>query len=670
MRLAQRHVYFNEYNLRMGRMCYLPIVAGMLRAYAETSDRVRASYRFMPFIYHLDSLPNILAQYVEPPDVAAFSISMWNEQLNLRVAEEVKRRWPECLIVVGGPQVPHDPSEYFARHPFLDVAVRAEGEEPFRAVLERRLSGEDFAGLPNVAWRDPATGETRFNGGEWPFKKGLDDYPSPYLAGLYDELMATQDENLEFQAIIETNRGCPFPCTFCYWGRGGLTRRYRFHDQDRVFAEIEWAGRNGIRYLFNADSNFGMHERDSEIAEFIVRTKQKFGYPEKFRTCYGKNTDEKIFRIGSLFHRHGLEKGITLARQSNDPQVLKNIRRQNIRMETYRNLQMRFNDEEIPIYTELILGLPGETVETWTAGLDELLMAGLKNQLFVYNCQIYPNTELNDPEYRRRFGIDTRHIELAEIHGSVRDAAWVTEFEEMIVGTDSMPHDDWRRMAVFSWLTMVFHSMKIGYFVLIQLLDRYGIRPSELLLHLADERFPADRGAMLRGELAEFRRMLDRMVLEGKGRGTEMPEYGDIYWDVEEASFLRIAEDLDRFYDELQHVVADFLTASGVDFDECELREVVRYQRARIPSCDPPAATTHVFAWNLPEYFESRFTSHPVELRESPRRMISRPVEYAGDRERFARETILWGRKSGTMLVPVEWSAVDSLMDHCLLPHR
>lgn len=658
MRVPQRNVYFNEYNLRMGRMCYLPIVSGMLRAYAETSERVRTAYRFMPFIYHLDSLPNILAKYTAPPDVAAFSLSMWNEQLNLRVAEEVKRRWSECLIVVGGPQVPHEPAVYCAQHPFLDVAVRAEGEEPFRAILERRLAGDDFSGIPNVSWRDPATGEVHTNCGQWPFKKSLDDYPSPYLAGLYDDLMAAQDENLEFQAIIETNRGCPFPCTFCYWGRGGLTRRYRFHDQGRVFAEIEWAGRNRIRYLFNADSNFGMHERDTEIAQFIVETKQKFGYPEKFRTCYGKNTDEKIFRIGSLFHRHRLEKGITLARQSNDPQVLRNIRRQNIRMETYSNLQMRFNDEEIPIYTELILGLPGETVESWTRGLNELLTAGLKNQLFIYNCQIYPNTELNDPEYRRRFGIVTRRIELNEIHGSVRDSSWVTEFEEMIIGTDAMPHRDWRRMAVLSWLTMLFHSMKIGYFVLIHLLDRYGVRPSDLLLHLADERFPADQGELLRRELREYRRILDRMVIERKGRGTVMREYGGIYWDVEEASFLRIAENLDRFYDELRAVIADFLAGRGIDFDERTLREVIRYQRARIPSCDPPPAVEHAFEWNLPEYFQTRFTSHPVELCGTPQRMRCRPVDFAGDRERFARETILWGRKSGTMLVPVEWEPV------------
>lgn len=340
----------------------------------------------MPFLYHIDAPDRILAQY-DAPDVAAFSLSMWNEQLNLKIAAEVKRRWPDCLVVFGGAQVPHEPSAFFAEHGFVDVAVRGEGEEAFTEILERRAAGRDFAEIPGVSYRDGA-GVVHVSRTERPFNRDLNAYPSPYLEGLFDDLIAAQGPDLEFQAIIETNRGCPFHCTFCYWGRGGLSRKYRYHDTDRVLAEIEWCARNRIRYVFNADSNFGMHRRDQEIAEFIVATKQKYGFPEKFRTCYGKNTDDKIFRIGSLFHRHQLEKGITLSRQSNDDQVLKNIKRSNIKMATYQSLQERFNDEDIPIYSELILGLPGETVATFRNGISEVLQAGLKNQLFYQPAMI------------------------------------------------------------------------------------------------------------------------------------------------------------------------------------------------------------------------------------------------------------------------------------------
>src|SRR5205807_2382755 len=104
-----------------------------------------------------------------------------------------------------------------------------------------------------------------------------------------------------------------------------------------------------------------------------------------------------IFNIASLLHSHELEKGITLARQSNDETTLENIKRQNIRLSTYRNLQRRFDSQGIPVYVELILGLPGETYETWLHGLNEVLaQTGIKNQLFIYFCQVYPNTDLGD----------------------------------------------------------------------------------------------------------------------------------------------------------------------------------------------------------------------------------------------------------------------------------
>lgn len=650
---APKRLYFNEFNIRMGHLCYLPIVSGLLRAYAETSEAVKRGYRFMPFIYHIDSLPNVLAQYTEPPDVAAFSLSMWNERLNLKVAAEVKRRWPHCLVVFGGCQVPHDPREYMAEHPFIDVTVRGEGEEPFLDILNRYLEQDRFADIPGVTFRE-RDGSVQMNAGERTFVRSLDNYPSPYLEGLYDELMASRGPERDFQAIIETNRGCPFLCTFCFWGRGGLTRKYRYHDMDRVFAEVDWCGRNGIRYVFNADSNFGMHPRDKEIAEFIVETKKKHGFPEKFRTCYGKNTDEKIFEVGLLFHKHGLEKGITLARQSNDDRTLKNIKRANIKMSTYRNLMVRFNDESIPIYTELILGLPGETVESWKRGIDDILESGLRNQLFSYLCQVLPNTEMADPEYRKRFGIRTRLIELNEIHGSVRDSSWVTEYEEIVIGTDSLSLEDWRRLAVFSWVTMLLHSMKLGFFILVYLLDRYGVKPSDLIGYVSDGQMPEGPVSMFGAELAEYHGLVDRMLGEGAGRGIVLPQYGNIYWDVEEASFLRISRELDRFYSEFHRLLEVFLKERGVDYDAAELADVVRYQRARMPA--PHASPTEYrFGLDLPQYFDVRFSSAPVPLAGVPQEMRLQPVDFAGDLERFARETILWGRKSGTMLVKVAY---------------
>lgn len=647
----KRNVYLGEFNLLMNGSTYLPLVSGLLRANAEQSDVVREHFAFAPFLFHNDRLDRLVGQYEEPA-VAAFSSLMWNAQLSLQVAEQVKRRYPKCLVVFGGANVPHHPEAFLQRYPFIDVTVRGEGESPFRAVLERLAVANgahdiDLEGIAGTSWRTPGGG-FRHSELDQAFQKDLDLYPSPYLEGYYDEVFHRHPE-LQFQAIIETNRGCPFQCTFCYWGKGGMSRKYRFHGIDRVKAEIDWMADKKIKYVFNADSNFGMHRRDMEIAEYLVATKQRTGFPHKFRTCYGKNTDEKIFAIGKLFHEHGLEKGITISYQSVDEEVQKNIKRDNIRLECARELQRKFNDLGVPVYTELILGLPGESLRTWIDGVDRVLGSGLKNQLFMYICQVFPNTDLAAPEYLAKFGVQTKTIELTEIHGRVRTGDWVKEEEEIVTSTAAMPADDWRRALVFSWVTMTMHSLKLGFHVIAWLVDRFGIKHSDFLEFLARGDFSHAEFPRMAAEIATFEAKIERLR-NGEGRGCVMPAYGDIYWDEEEASFLRLSADFDGFYDELRGLVVEFLERRSIPFVADELDDVIRYQSLSIPRANGRVVTRARFDHPMHEWFEALFTTTPIPLERSACVVEATQPDFAGDLGRFARETILWGRKSGTML--------------------
>jgi radical SAM superfamily enzyme YgiQ (UPF0313 family) len=648
----RRRVYLNEFNITMGNYAYLPLVSGLLQAHAQSFDDLRAAYDFRPYLFHTDSPEAILAAY-DAPDVAAFSVSMWNEQLNLRIARAVKERWPDCLIVFGGANVPHDPTDYFREYPFIDLAVRAEGEEPFAEILRRRMSGRGYADIAAVSYRDPASGACIHATTDTPFSRDLDVYASPYLEGLYDRLIADHPE-FNFQAILETNRGCPFLCTFCFWGKGGLSRKYRYRGIDRVKAELRWCAEHGIKYVFNADSNFGMHARDMEIAHYIVDLKTNLGFPEKFRTCYGKNTDERIFEIGALFHRHGIEKGITLSRQSNNATTLKHIKRSNIKLDVYTNLQHQFNDQDIPVYCEMIVGLPGETYETWIAGTEDLLRTGLKNQIFMYHCQIYANTEMADPEYKRAHGLITRTIELHPIHSSRRDPRWVMEFEETVIGTATMPTADWRRTSIFSWITMLLHSLKVGFFLMGYLSKRFGLEHVDFVRFIAEEQMKSGLGGMLRREIARGNAVLDG-ILAGQGRCSYAPEYGELYWDFEEFSFLEVSKDLDRFYAEMSDVVSDYLTQRGIDFDPDEVADAIAYQDLRIPRRYGPVHRRYEFRTNMPDYFQARWSANPIEVRPAHQVMDVTQPDFAGDGVEYARQVILWGRKSGLLLTDAEW---------------
>ena len=656
----KKRVYFNEYNVLMDNIAYLPLVSGLLQAYAQQSEQVNAGYEFMPFLFCRGPAEPLAKQH-DKPDVAGFSISMWNEQLSLKVAQAVKRRFPHCVIIVGGPQAPHHAEPYFEQHPFVDVTVRGPGEQPFQAVLERLMTSKDLSGISGVTWRDPS-GRSHRNEEETALPNDLDCLPSPYLEGLYNNLfddIGDAKGDLQFQAIIETNRGCPFPCAFCYWGQGGLSRKYRFHSIERVTAEIEWFARHRIRYVFNADSNFGMHKQDQFVVEALAAAKQKHGFPEKFRTCFGKNTDDRIFEIASYLHNKGLGKGITLARQSNDDQVLKNIKRQNIKISTYKNLQTRLNESDVPVYSELILGLPGEDYDTWTSGIEQMLQSGLKNQLFIYQCQVLPNTDLGDPDYQERFGIKVKRIALAEIHGGIRPQDLLTEYEEIIIATDSMPVEQWRRMSMFSWFLMSMHGLKLGFFLMIYLAERYGMKYTDFVGYVSQGRFNADAAPIIAAEREHFERHLSDM-LDGQARAVVMGEYSNLYWDIEEASLLRVSEDIDAYYHQLKQVVLEFFEAEKIEIDVEELSEAMIYQRMRMPSLGRTTLTQYTFNTNFPEYFDLRLGANPIALRQAAQTMNIEVKDYDGDKPRYARETILWGRKSGSMLTRYQWQGASA----------
>ena len=121
-----------------GGVAYLPLVSGILSSYIKSSKKIRSNVEVQPFLFKPDLADNLLKSY-NNPSVAAFSIAMWNENLSLKLAEQVKLLWPECLIVFGGSQCPHNATEYMINNPFIDICIRAEGEDAFFSIINNVL---------------------------------------------------------------------------------------------------------------------------------------------------------------------------------------------------------------------------------------------------------------------------------------------------------------------------------------------------------------------------------------------------------------------------------------------------------------------------------------------------------------------------------------------------
>ena len=640
------NVFFNEYNLLMGSggVTYLPFVSGILCANAKKITRISENFKFHKFIFHPDTAENIIKNYYkEIPHIAAFSLAVWNEQLSLKVAKILKEKY-NTLIIFGGASCPHDPVKYFHKYSFIDIAIRAEGEEAFNEVLLSYLNGKnDYSKIANVAYREKKSNKCIINYKKIQFSRDLDMYPSPYLTGEFDYLVPDGKEH-NYQVIIETNRGCPFLCTYCYWGRGGNTIKYRYHSLERVFAEIDWIAKKKIRWVYNADSNYGMHRRDIEIAQKVIESKLATNFPEKFRTTWGKNTSEQIFNIANMLHIHDLGKGITLARQSNSKEALKNVKRDNIKLEAYSALEKKFNDLKIPIYAEMIMSLPGETYDSWVDGLGSLLDSYVNNQVIVYPAEVYPNTELNEDAYRKKYGIKTKQIKLHETHCAPKDQKWLKETQEIVVGTYTMTREDWKKRNLFSVVLMVMHSFKASFYIMNYLKSEMNISSKNFLKFICNRSNKTEHPFIYKNFVKKVDDWTDAM-LAGRGKAIFKPKYSDVYLDIEETIFLDISQNFEIFYKELKDLIKNLIGEKKWNENYEIINEIFIYQNLRMPRINMTNKKIN-FNYNIAEYMFFFGSHNQVKLTKCKNSIQTLNVKnYQTNYWEFTKKKIIWARK-------------------------
>jgi radical SAM superfamily enzyme YgiQ (UPF0313 family) len=377
-----------------------PLALGMLIAYAQVHDggSLDETYRFHP---RWVSTPEQLAEASDEPAIFLFSNYVWCHEENLRLSAHVKRLNPANVTIHGGPDTPAyeiDNQRYFRDNPHVDVTVRGEGEVTFAEILQafdgNLESLEVLKDVPGLSYRS-ATGVVRT--GDRDRITELDSLPSPYLTGLFDVFAGGG-----LSIIIETNRGCPYGCTFCDWGSATLSRIRKF-DLDRVMAELEWAATNQIEAVYAADANFGIFERDVEIAERVAELNRQHGFPRDFTTNYAKNTVKHLRPIIETLAGAGILTEGKVSLQSMDTETLLTIKRSNIKLEKYDALSTEFREARLPLHVELMMGLPGSTVASFSSDLQECIDRSMP--AYVYPTVVLPNSPMNEPSYREENGI-------------------------------------------------------------------------------------------------------------------------------------------------------------------------------------------------------------------------------------------------------------------------
>ena len=142
----------------------------------------------------------------------------------------------------------------------------------------------------------------------------------------------------------------------------------------------------------------------------------------------------------------------------------------------------------IKTFSDIILGLPEETYDTFTSGVAKLVGMGQHNRIQFNNLSILPNTEMGDPEYLEKYEMKVVENDIININGALGE--WlddIYETQQMVVGTKSMPGEDWVKTRVFGYVVAFLHFNKLFQIPIILANTVYGINYKELLTAVVTE---------------------------------------------------------------------------------------------------------------------------------------------------------------------------------------
>jgi len=424
---------------------YLPYSAGVLWSYAQRMSAITERWHLQHLVWRRDPIEAVYKQLADC-SMIGFSTYIWNKSYNYELARQIKAYNPSCVIAFGGPEPPVERSDIFQQHPYIDVVVKKEGEVAFADLLYNGALPTVRGLLLNDAGRAVDTGAAvRID--------RLDQIPSPYTTGVFDAIMA-ENPTVTWNATLETNRGCPYQCTFCDWGSLTYNKVKQF-DLQRVFAEIEWMGQHACDWMSITDANFGMFvERDDLIVEKVIAVQAEHSYPRRMGLSWAKNQRAEVVKLAKKLTARGFNNGLTLSVQSLDDRVLGEIKRRNLEINRLNEVFDLCQAEGITVNTELILGLPGETLDSWRRNVWSLLEINQHSGIEFFQAQLLENAEMN---LTQRDSNSMTSIAVYDYLSGNDDGDGIAEAVEVVTSTRDLPLDHMLACQEFSWFINTWH---------------------------------------------------------------------------------------------------------------------------------------------------------------------------------------------------------------------
>ena len=603
-----RNIYLAQPNYLFGENVYLPYSVGLLAAAAFEHETIKKEYKLKDIFFIREDI-NKIADSLENPFLVGFSCYIWNYEYNKALAKLIKKKYPSCIILFGGHQIKDEFESY------IDIIAHGEGEVTFVKILLELLDSK----IQNIYYRDKPCEEIN---------------SSPYLQGIFDDIILKYPK-FNFNATLETNRGCPFGCAYCDWGGG--EKKLRTRDINIIKQEIDWMAKHKISYIMGADANFGILERDNEIVDYLIQTHKTYGYPQSFRVAYTKNSTKNVFELNRKLNEYGMAKGATLSFQSFNKEALTNIGRKNIKAEEFLELITLYNQHKISTYSELIIGLPGETYDSLCSGFDILLNNGQHTSINAYNCEVLINSQMGSESYRKQYDIQVTKMPLNQYHMIFQEDD-IIEYSYIATKTYSMSQDDWVRQNMYAWIIQYCHCLGLLQMFAIYLHYEKNINYSVFYNSLLD--FCKQNKQTIIGRM--FTKVEN--IFKNALLGDSLAFYCDnmqIVWPPEEGAFIETVKDLELFYNEIQPFLSDF----NIDI----FHELLTYQKHIIKALNKDnIKITFDYDWYL--YFNNILCNKYIKLEKKKNIIQINTGKQYNNIQDYAINIVWYGRKGGKNL--------------------
>lgn len=313
--------------------------------------------------------------YQDRADVIAFSCYIWNIEIVLKLAADIRKVQPGCIIVLGGPEVSYRPRQILGDNPAVDCVISGEAEAVWPQALAAWQKGMKQPNLPGVSYRKGgAIVAAEPEAATLPL---LDEIPFPY-----------RDASPDRSKIVyyESSRGCPFGCTYCL---SSLERGVRFLPLDRVKGDLSRLIALEPREIKFVDRTFNCDEpRARAILDIILQLPGQARFHMEISPWL--LSDKFLDYLEKLpKDRFSFEIGV----QSTHEPTLKAVKRPGNWQRACSNIHRLRQFSNIHLHLDLIAGLPEEDYQTFKNSFNQVY--NLKpHHLQLGFLKVLPGTEI------------------------------------------------------------------------------------------------------------------------------------------------------------------------------------------------------------------------------------------------------------------------------------